>query len=361
MKKRYFALLLIFVIVMSFGLAGCGGSDSSGGGDEPAADQTVYEVKFAHQGSAASHMNDGAAGCEARLNEISMEKVGYEAFKFTVYTGGQIASSDNEDFEMVQNGTIQYSYSPNSIIYQMLPNIPALNLIDLPYMFMSSEAFYTYCDESDIMKQVYADLEASTGVKVGCAFYIGDLYIGSSKDINNLASLKGQKIRTQVSDIYIGLLQAFGTSPTPIAFSEVYTALQQGTVDGVMASQASMFDQKFFEVAGNIIANAPGLINPEFTVWNAAWLESLPDDIRACVEEFIGEEEANVWRTTYEEYLPEVDGNLTGAGANISYPDEATLEEFKAAALSIYPDFYELCGGEGNVKEAQDFLASKGF
>ncbi|MEI3340389.1 MAG: TRAP transporter substrate-binding protein DctP [Eubacterium sp.] len=87
-----------------------------------------------------------------------------------------------------------------------------------------------------------------------------DGVIGTNKgEVSVPANIKGQKIRCLTSDIWSGTLSAYGASPTPVAYSEVYTALQQGTVDGVVAASASFSDARFYEVI-KYISDAGGLI-----------------------------------------------------------------------------------------------------
>lgn len=362
--KRFLTLFLVGVMGMALLLSSCGNSNSttpqesgssSGGGDTQQASGTVYEIKYANLGAAGGPHDMAAAALEEELNRVSMERLGYEAFDIVSYPSGQLAGSDNEQFDMVMQGTIQYSTCPNSVIYQSLTNCPELNALDLPYLFPDHDSFYAFA-ESDIMQEMFDKLLEATGVRAGAGFIVGDTYISSNtKEIHLPQDLAGQKIRSIVSDVWVGTLQAYGGNPTPIAYSEVYTALQQGTVDGVMAASASYTDMKFYEVV-DYISKATGLLTINFEIWNQAWIDSLPEDVRSVLVDTLDNFAMQNRRDVFETYNANADQEIIDSGAALIELTEEEEEQWKEIAYDLYPQFADLCGGMENIEKIQSFV-----
>lgn len=362
MKKRILSLLAL-VMAASMILSACGGDDggtantpNAGGNENPAADGTVYEIKYANVGAAGGVHDQSALKLEAELNRRSVEQLGYEAFDIILYPSGQLAASDAEQLDMVMQGIVQYSTCPPSTFYQVVTSCPEINVIDLPYLFPDHDSFYAFC-ESDIMKNMADQILAATGVRVGAGFIVGDTYFGTNgKEIHSPADLQGQKIRTLVSDIWVDTLAAYGGSPTPVAYSEVYTALQQGTVDGVMAASASYTDARFYEVVDSI-TQAGGLLTINYEIWNEAWIQSLPDDVRAILEETLADFALQNRRDTYADFNAEVDQTIIDAGVPLIKLSEEEEQKWKDIALPLYETFADLCGGMENIEKVQQFIA----
>jgi TRAP-type transport system periplasmic protein len=125
--------------------------------------------------------------------------------------------------------------------------VPKLNVLDLPYLFTSFEHVYHVVD-GPVGKQLLSELEQHQ--LKGIAFWeIGFRNITNSKrPITRPDDLKGIKIRTTPNPAHVAAFQALGASPAPLAFPEVYLALQNGTVDAQENPINLIYASKFFEV-----------------------------------------------------------------------------------------------------------------
>ncbi|MEI3340390.1 MAG: hypothetical protein V8R80_10990 [Eubacterium sp.] len=101
-----------------------------------------------------------------------MEKLGYDAFTVTSYPGGQLAGSDEEQFQMVMSGQIVASTAPASIVAQYCADASSLNVLDLPYMFTSDDAFYDYA-QSELVTAALDTVLEQTGVRCLSPFIVG--------------------------------------------------------------------------------------------------------------------------------------------------------------------------------------------
>ena len=332
MKRRIAALILCAVTAISLLASGCGSKDNTAGntntkgsadaetesnkGDDSAAGE-VYEITYANLGSAGGPMDRSAEKMQELLDELSMEKLGYKAFKINIYPGGQLGASDEEDFELVMSGQIQYSYCPGNVLAAKVPEAVALNAVNLPYLFPSDDAFYEFAN-SDFIAEQLDIVKEKTGVRVTEPWILGWVWVSSNKnEIHVPSDIKGQKIRCLVSEIWTTTMSAYGCSPTPIVYSEVYTALQQGTVDGIVAGTASYQDGRFYEVL-DYISDASGLLNEEYPIWNQAWIDSLPDDVKAVLEEAIAQDQ-QIRREVFDADNETVVGTIEDSGTVLTF------------------------------------------
>lgn len=374
MKRRIAALILCAVTAISLLASGCGSKDNTAGntntkgsadaetesnkGDDSAAGE-VYEITYANLGSAGGPMDRSAEKMQELLDELSMEKLGYKAFKINIYPGGQLGASDEEDFELVMSGQIQYSYCPGNVLAAKVPEAVALNAVNLPYLFPSDDAFYEFAN-SDFIAEQLDIVKEKTGVRVTEPWILGWVWVSSNKnEIHVPSDIKGQKIRCLVSEIWTTTMSAYGCSPTPIVYSEVYTALQQGTVDGIVAGTASYQDGRFYEVL-DYISDASGLLNEEYPIWNQAWIDSLPDDVKAVLEEAIAQDQ-QIRREVFDADNETVVGTIEDSGTVLTFITDEERAEWETIAKAQYEKMADICGGMENIEAIQNWLSENGY
>ena len=120
-----------------------------------------------------------------------------------------------------------------------------------PFMFRDFAHWNTYRD-SPFYAEIKDAFQAKTGDKVLALIYYGERHVTSNKPVRTPADMKGMKFRTPDSPMYTLFPRAVGANPTPIAFAEVYLALQNGTVDGQENPLPTIFAKKFYEVQKSI-------------------------------------------------------------------------------------------------------------
>ena len=150
--------------------------------------------------------------------------------------------------------------------------------------------------------------------------------------VNTVADLKGLKLRTMENSIHLAAWKAMGANPTPMAFSELYTAMQQGTVDGE-ENPLGIITGNGFEEVEKYCTLTEHVYTPYYVVMNADKYNSLSADQQAAIEKAMAE------ATTYQyeqsnKYEEESIDTMEAAGCTVTALDEAAKLEFKAAADS---------------------------
>ena len=188
-------------------------------------------------------------------------------------------------------------------------------------------------------------------------FYNGGIQYDGARGLSNAkhevkkpSDLKGLKIRVMQSDLYIKLFEAFGANPTPMSFSDLYTGLQQGTVDGQDNSPMLTYVNKFYEVQkyystiDTVYAQCVMVCNKEF-------MESLPEDLKAIIDEGSAEYLVKYQRENAlaqeEEYLKDI------KDAGLKVTEIKDKSEWKKAAQPVY-DWMKKEVGEDYVQQMID-------
>ena len=131
-------------------------------------------------------------------------------------------------------------------------SFPRLGVSYYPFTFRDANHVINY-GKSDIFKELTEGYKKATGNTVTALTYYGARHATSNKLFKNCDEMKGIKMRVPDSPVYTALPRACGANPTPIAFAEVYLALQNGTVDAQENPLPTIEAKKFFEVQKNII------------------------------------------------------------------------------------------------------------
>jgi len=186
--------------------------------------------------------------------------------KVEIYPANQLGR-EREQFEGVKLGTIEMCMIADGPIAGFFPEIM---IIGIPYLY-SNEAVAWRSLDSAFGKGLFEEMRKKTGVRT---LGIGENgfrnFTNRVRPIRTPDDLKGLKIRTMENPAHMAMVKALGASPTPIAWGEVYMALQQGVVDGqenpVSVIQVAKFNevQKYLTLDGHVYSILPILINDKF-------------------------------------------------------------------------------------------------
>lgn len=138
-------------------------------------------------------------------------------------------------------------------------------------------------NDTDYMNQVYASTE-ETGLQVVTWYNVGTRNFYAKKEINTPDDLKGLKIRVQQSPASVKMAKAFGAAASPMSFGEVYTAIQQGVIDGAENNELALTDNKHGEVAKYFTYSRHQMI-PDVMIANYKFLNGLDPEEREIFEE----------------------------------------------------------------------------
>jgi tripartite ATP-independent transporter DctP family solute receptor len=149
----------------------------------------------------------------------------------------------------LQIGTVDIIISGASFAARSFPRI---GVGYYPYTFRDADHLLAYA-KSDVFKELAEGYKAKTGVQMTAVTYYGARHSTSNRLFKNCDEMKGLKMRVPDAPAYTAMPRACGANPTPIAFAEVYLALQNGTVDAQENPLPTIEAKKFYEVQKNII------------------------------------------------------------------------------------------------------------
>ncbi len=191
--------------------------------------------------------------------------------------------SDREHGEYLLSNAIQMSVLPASSIKDVLPNVTAPDITSVPFLFQSTDELYAAMDGylGDKMKGQYND----GGMACLTVFHLGSWEVLNNQRPTYVPSdLNGLKIRSFSNKGAFRFLEACGALPASIDMGETYTAIQQGTVSGLIISTYNTITKGFTDVTKYqtdlYIGDTCQMIN-----MNLAFLESLPKDLHDCLIE----------------------------------------------------------------------------
>lgn len=275
-----------------------------------------------------------------KIEELSEGRIVVEVFHSNMLGG------ERDVVEGLQLGTIEMT----AVSYGIVTNfVPKMDLFSLPYLFKNSDHSFAVLD-SDLGMGFAKDLEKHGFVLLGyCHFGVRNL-LTSKNPIHSLSDIKDLKIRTMEIPTHLDTFKALGASPIPMAYGEVYTAIQTGVIDGMEAANVNYFAQKFYEVAPHYamiewnILPAPLLISKDF-------FEKLPDELKQIVVD-VARETIAIERNMYEKDTETSLESLKKEGVIITNPD---LEPFREAVKPVYDKWAASVGGIEKIYEVINF------
>jgi C4-dicarboxylate-binding protein DctP len=247
-------------------------------GAQAACDEGELVIKFSHVTNTDRHPKGIAATLLAeRVNAEMDGKACMEVFpNSTLY-------NDDQVLEAMLQGDVQLAAPSLSKFEQFTKQF---RIFDLPFMFKNIEAVdgFQNSDTGQKMKE-----SMTRRGLLGLAFWHNGMkQMSANKPLVNPGDAEGLKFRVQNSEVLKAQMAALGGSPQPMAFSEVYGALQTGVVDGQENTWSNIYGQKFFEVQDGITETNHGVID-YLVVTNVDWWEGLDPDVRDQLATIIAE------------------------------------------------------------------------
>lgn len=189
-------------------------------------------------------------------------------FEFKPYFGATLFKQGTEPVAM-QRGNLHLA---NLAAFDVQKQIPAWSIVTTPYVFRDHLHMKKVFD-SDVGKELFAMMEKQMGIKVLAVPYIGTRHLGlkPKKKIMTPADLAGIKLRMPPGEGWQFVGTAMGANPTPLAFTEVYTALQTGAIDGQDNPMGAVKSMKFYEVSSQIVKTAHLIANNLFAISLSKW------------------------------------------------------------------------------------------
>lgn len=226
-------------------------------------------VKFAHVTNTDRHPKGLAASLlQERVNAEMNGTMCVEVFpNSTLY-------NDDQVLEAMLQGDVQMA-APSLSKFE--PFTKVFQVFDLPFLFADIDAVDAF--QQGETGQAMLDSMQRRGLQ-GLSFWHNGLkQMSANKPLILPTDAEGLKFRVQPSDVIVAQMEAIGVSPQPMAFSEVYGALQQGVVDGQENTWSNIFGQKFFEVQDGTTETNHGVLD-YLVVTSVDFLDSLEPEVR---------------------------------------------------------------------------------
>jgi len=281
------------------------------------------ELKFGHVGNPGSLFAASAEEFAKRANA----KLGGKA-KVVVFGASQLGS-DKELLQKLKLGTVDFAL-PSTV---MSSEADLFGVFEMPYLVK----------DRDHMKRIekalfWSKLEPAVekkGLKIIAVWENGYRHITNNKHpINTPADLKGIKLRTPNGKWRVKMFQTYGANPSPMKFSEVFTALQTGVMDGQENPFTQIYSAKFQEVQ-KFLSLTGHVYTPAYVTVGAKKWASLPAGVRKTLEATAKETQAFVYRKAAADD-DDLLGKLKSAGMKVNTANKAA---FIAASKPIYEEF----------------------
>ncbi|MBP3735778.1 MAG: TRAP transporter substrate-binding protein, partial [Lachnospiraceae bacterium] len=221
--------------------------------------------------------------------------------------------------------------------------VPEFGVFSLPYLFKTPEEILNYLATSDKAKELHAALEEKGLLILGANFY-GSRCL-STKGVDLCKSpdefkAKGIKIRCMEPQVWKDIIGAMGCTPVPIAFSELYTALQTGVVQGQDNPLANTVSQKLYEQLDKFYKTDHSYLISSFYTNPTAW-DALPDDYKTLMagqmKKHMGEEDYGV---LYAQYEADGIGVLEANGVEVIEQSDIDMDSFYKAMEDMINEKY---------------------
>ena len=256
-----------------------------------------------------------------------------------VYPNQQLGT-ERELMELLQIGSVGMTKVSTAVVESFAPK---LQVLSQPYIFRDDE------HRQNVLSGPIGKSLLDEGVKFwfkGLCFYDAGKrsFYTKDKPIEEPEDLEGMKIRVMESATAIQMVQSFGGSPTPVSWGELYTALQQGIVDGAENNPPSLVTSRHYEVCKYYSMNEHTAVPDMMIVSTKLW-DRLSDQEKIWLQEAADESavfEYKIWAESVAESMK----TLEEAGVTITYPE---LDKFKESVESMYqyyrdnePEMYAL-------------------
>jgi TRAP-type transport system periplasmic protein len=281
------------------------------------------EIKLGHVGEPGSLFAKSSEEFARRANE----KLGGKA-KVVVYGSSQLGG-DKELLQKLKLGTVELAL-PSTV---MSSEVDLFGIFEMPYLVKDREHMKRI--EKDVVWKSLAPAAEQRGLKVLAVWENGYRHITNSRrPINTPEDLKGIKLRVPEGKWRVKMFQTYGANPSPMKFSEVFTALQTGVMDGQENPFTQIYSAKFQEVQ-KFLTLTGHVYTPAYLTAGAKKWESLPADVRKILEDTARETQAFVHQTAAKDEQDLLD-KLKSGGMQVNEPNK---DAFIAASKPVYEEF----------------------
>ncbi|WP_370449447.1 TRAP transporter substrate-binding protein [Aquimarina sp. BL5] len=272
-----------------------------------------------------------------------LEKKSNGTLQVKLYPSGQLGA-ERECLELLQIGSLDITKVSSAVLENF---IIEYKVFSIPYLFRDRKHAFQVFDGS------IGDDMLTKGDKYrlrGLTFYDAGSrsFYTKEKPINTPGDLKGLKIRVQKSNMAVAMVNSLGGSPTPISWGELYTALQQGVVDGAENNLPSFYTSKHYEICKYFSLDQHTAVPDVLLIGLDTW-ERLSKQEQAWLKEAAKEstiEQRRLWADSEKESLDAI----TVSGVEIITPDKVLFEKQTESIQAMFQDQPEMLSLINNIK-----------
>ena len=304
------ATVCLFAVTMAFGLTGCGSLTNG---------KRIIRISHAQSETHPEHL--GLLAFKEYVEENLGDKYEVEIFP------NELLGSAQKAIELTQTGAIDFVVAGTANLETFAS---VYEIFSMPYLFDSEDVYKSVMQDTDYMEKIYESTDEA-GFRVVTWYNAGTRNFYGKKPINTPDDLKGMKIRVQQSPASVAMVNAFGAAAAPMSFGEVYTAIQQGVIDGAENNVTALRDHgdvtKYYCFDEH--TRIPDMVIISSNIWN-----QFSDDQKSAVTECAKaatEEYKTAWKNFEDEVLDKA-VNQNG----VELVKDVDIAAFQSAVQPIY-------------------------
>jgi len=343
--KKLFKILVAYTLCLSLILAvGCStgtqGETSSGNGSENSQKPIQLRINFSQTEAHLAAGDPTSLGMKAMVDYLKDK--GPDVFDVKVFYGNPLAAKIDETLPALQSGGFEMGGEAYGNLGGVTKAFMPLNFPFLLNTYEDAEKYWT----GPVGQKMRADAEDDMDVKIIWSQYIGFRHITNSRaPIKTPSDMVGLKIRTMNDPYQVKAMESLGASPTPLAWSELFTALQQKVVDAQENPIMNIYNARMYEVQKYVTKTGHNFTWAGIFV-SEKWFNSLPEDAKQLLVE-AGQQAEKV---TFEE-LKKTEARMeeelvSKFGMEIYEPTPDEIEQFRSLTMEVYSDIKKVIGDE---------------
>jgi tripartite ATP-independent transporter DctP family solute receptor len=323
-------ILVVLLALSMLVFVGCGGSDNDRGDSAQTDQKEPVVLKLGHIQTEKHVWHKGAQ----KFAELVEQKTDGQV-KIEIYPNSTIGN-DRDMAEGLQMGSVDFA-----LIAGVLGNFePSFQILELPFLIK---------DEDHLRKVIYGPIGQELFDRLlknadirGLAYWErGPRHLTTNFPVNSVEDVQGLKMRVPEIPAFVAVWKAIGANPTPMAWGEVYTSLQQGVIDAQENPVPYIYAANVYEVQSHIAMTAHKYEYVTLSMSNRTYEKLTPEQQKAIEEaaQEVTEYENNLVHQKTEELFKE----LQNLGMKVTYPDTT---EFAERAKSVHKEFAEKIDAE---------------
>jgi tripartite ATP-independent transporter DctP family solute receptor len=278
-------------------------------------------------GCVLTRQNPGGQGI-VKMAEVA-EQLSKGKIKIDVFDGGQLGG-ELDMVSQVRMGSLDFALIGSGIVASVEPTF---SITELPFIWKSDVSARKVLD-GPIGKKIQSSLD-NKGIKaIGWGEWGFRGILTTKKPIEKPEDFKGLKIRVLENPLYITTMRTFGANPVPMAWGEIYTALEQGTIDGLDANYSGFFDAKHYEVA-KCLAVTNHIYTVLVMMTNSKTFQSLPKDMQQIILD-AAKAGSDLTRERASKANNDAIQFMASKGLKVTYPERKAFED---RAPEVYKRF----------------------